>query len=168
MTRTLIRGGCVVSMDPAIGTVEQADVLIADGTIQQIAPRADADGAEIIDASGCIVIPGLVDTHRHLWQTILRGSLSSCTLAQYFGAVMAGAGPLMEPEDVYSSTLLGCCEPINSGITTVLDWANVTNTPAHGPAAPHSFDGLVIARRTDLTKTEIRNIYQNAMREAGA
>jgi 5-methylthioadenosine/S-adenosylhomocysteine deaminase len=78
-------------MDPAIGALDRADVLVADSAILRVAPRVDADGAEVIDASGCIVVPGMVDTHRHLWQTILRGSLSSCTLAQYFGAVMADA-----------------------------------------------------------------------------
>ena len=68
----LIRGGYVLTMDSA-GDLPVGDVHLRNGVIQQIGTNLDAPGAEVIDASGKIVIPGLVDTHWHMWNTLLRG-----------------------------------------------------------------------------------------------
>lgn len=134
MSSSVIRGGTVVSLDPAIGMV-RGDVLVADGRIAAVGAELDVPAdAEVVDAAECIVIPGFVDTHRHTWQTTLRGMLPDCTLGEYFGAVMMGAGPLATVDDVYIATLLGSYELLNAGVTTVVDWANVTNTPQHADA----------------------------------
>ena len=70
-TKTLIRGGTVVSIDSQIGDLT-GDVLIEDDKIVAVEPNISAD-AEVIDASGSIVIPGFVDTHRHTWEAAIRG-----------------------------------------------------------------------------------------------
>ncbi|MGH3507147.1 MAG: amidohydrolase family protein, partial [Nocardioidaceae bacterium] len=60
-TKLIIRGGTVITMDPSLGTLPKADMLVEDDTIVAIEPKIDAD-AEVIDATGDIVIPGFVDT----------------------------------------------------------------------------------------------------------
>jgi cytosine/adenosine deaminase-related metal-dependent hydrolase len=67
--KTLLTGGTVVSMDPAVGDLARGDVLIEDGVIVDMAERVDAPDAEVIDATDRIVLPGFVDNHRHTWQT---------------------------------------------------------------------------------------------------
>ena len=64
MSALLIRGGRVV--DPAAGRDERADVLIADGRVRAIGAGLEADGAETLDADGCVVAPGFIDLHAHL------------------------------------------------------------------------------------------------------
>lgn len=68
----LIRGGYVLTMDSA-GDIPGGDVHLRDGVIQEIGRNLDVPGAEVFDASGKIVAPGLVDTHWHMWNTLLRG-----------------------------------------------------------------------------------------------
>jgi 5-methylthioadenosine/S-adenosylhomocysteine deaminase len=71
----LIKGGCVLTLDRALGDFETADVLIEGKTISAVRPNIAAPNAEVIDAARMIVMPGLVDTHRHMWQGILRNVL---------------------------------------------------------------------------------------------
>ncbi len=79
----LLRGGCVLSLDRAIGDFEQADVLVEGSRISAIRPNIDAPNAEVIDASNTIVMPGFVDTHRHMWQGFLRNVLPDGSLQDY-------------------------------------------------------------------------------------
>jgi cytosine/adenosine deaminase-related metal-dependent hydrolase len=131
----LVRGGLVVSMDPAVGTLPRADVLIEDGRIAAIGPDLDAAGAEVVDASGKIVMPGFVDTHRHTWQTAFRGLGADWTFGQYRVAVHGTLGPHYRPEDVYLGNLLGRIEALNSGVTTLLDWFHRADRPENADAA---------------------------------
>jgi cytosine/adenosine deaminase-related metal-dependent hydrolase len=132
--RTLIRGGHVLSMDPDIGDLEKGDVLIEDGRIAAVQPSIEAD-AEIIDASGRIVIPGFIDTHRHTWETAIRNCAPNATLDDYFVEVLDTFAPLYRAEDVYASNLAGSLECLNAGITTLVDWSHINNTPDHPDAA---------------------------------
>jgi cytosine/adenosine deaminase-related metal-dependent hydrolase len=132
--RTLIRGGHVLSMDPDIGDLEKGDVLIEDGRIAAIQPSIEAD-AEVIDASGRIVIPGFIDTHRHTWETAIRNCAPNATLDDYFVEVLDTFAPLYRAEDVYASNLAGSLECLNAGITTLVDWSHINNTPDHPDAA---------------------------------
>jgi 5-methylthioadenosine/S-adenosylhomocysteine deaminase len=132
--RTLIRGGTVLSMDPEIGDLPTGDVLIEDDKIVAVQPEISAD-AEVIDAKGFIVIPGFVDTHRHTWETAIRGCAPNATLDDYFVEVLDTFAPLYRPEDVYASNLAGALECINAGITTLVDWSHINNTPEHPDAA---------------------------------
>ena len=76
--RTLIRGGTVVTMD-AQGDLARGDVLVTGDSITEIAPAMSVDDAQVVDATGCIVIPGLVNAHMHTWQTALRGVAANWT-----------------------------------------------------------------------------------------
>ena len=80
-------------------------------------------------------MPGFVDTHRHTWQTPVRGVLPSCTLDEYFAGMLNNIGIQYRAEDVYIANLMGALEAVNAGITTLLDWSHVNNTPEHSDAA---------------------------------
>ena len=105
-------------------------------TITAVAPSIDGDvDAEVIDATGFIVIPGFIDSHRHTWETAIRGCAPNATLDDYFVDVLDTFAPLYRAEDVYSSNLAGALECINAGITTLVDWSHIQNTPEHSDAA---------------------------------
>jgi 5-methylthioadenosine/S-adenosylhomocysteine deaminase len=132
--RLLLRGGQVLTVDPELGDLPTGDVLIDGDRIAEVAPQVDAD-AEVVDASGKIVIPGFVDTHRHTWEAAIRGCAPNATLDDYFVEVLDTFAPLYRPEDVYASNLAGALECINAGITTLVDWSHINNTPEHPDAA---------------------------------
>jgi 5-methylthioadenosine/S-adenosylhomocysteine deaminase len=133
--KTLISGGTVVSMDPAVGDLDRGDVLIQDGVIVEVAGRIHAPDAEVIDASERIVMPGFVDNHRHNWQTAFRGIGADWTFPQWAAAMHGTVKPHYTPEDVYIATLLGRLEALHSGITTMLDWYHVAQSHEHEDAA---------------------------------
>ncbi len=139
MTRTLIRNAHVITMD-AQGELAEADVLITGDVITEIAPRISADSALEIDASGCIMIPGLINAHMHTWQTALRGLASNWTLLEYFKNMHAGLATVFEPVDLHIATLVGALNQLNCGTTTLVDWCHNNKTPAHNDAA---IDGLL-------------------------
>jgi len=132
-TKKLIRGGTVLSMDPKIGDLT-GDVLIEDDKIVAVEPDISAD-AEVIDATGDIVIPGFVDTHRHTWEAAIRGCAPNATLDDYFVEVLDTFAPVYRAEDVHASNLAGSLECLNAGITTLVDWSHINNTPDHPDAA---------------------------------
>ena len=90
--RTLIRGGYVLTLDRNVADVPDGDVLVENGTIKEIGRSIEAGDAEIIDARHRIVMPGFIDTHRHTWQTPVRGILPSCTLDEYFSGMLDNIG----------------------------------------------------------------------------
>jgi len=135
MKRILIQNGHVLSMDPRVGDFPSADVLIENDIIVQVAPGIEATDAEVIDAKGHSVMPGLVDTHRHSWQAQMRGSSSDITLFGYLCGVRFNAIREYLPEDVRLGTHLGALEALNGGATTILDYAHCVNTPDHADAA---------------------------------
>jgi 5-methylthioadenosine/S-adenosylhomocysteine deaminase len=132
--RLLLRGGHVLTVDPQLGDLPTGDVLIDGDKIETVAPSVDAD-AEVIDATGKIVIPGFVDTHRHTWEAAIRGCAPDATLDDYFVEVLDTFAPVYRPDDVYASNLAGSLECINAGITTLVDWSHINNTPEHPDAA---------------------------------
>ncbi|BBG02534.1 MULTISPECIES: amidohydrolase family protein [Pseudonocardia] len=133
--RTLVRNGHVLTMDPALGDLPGADVLIEDGRITAVGPSLDAAGAEIIDATGHLVLPGLIDTHRHTWQSLMRGICGDWTLADYYFGIRLGISPAYEPDDVRLGNLVGGVDALDSGVTTLLDFSHCNNTPEHSDAA---------------------------------
>ncbi len=145
--RMLIRGGTVLSMDPAAGDLPRGDVLVEDDKIVAVDTEIAAD-AEVVDATGRIVIPGFVDTHRHTWEAAIRGCAPNATLDDYFVEVLDTFAPVYRPEDVYASNLAGSLECLNAGITTLVDWSHINNTPEHPDAAV-----------TALRETGIRSLY---------
>jgi 5-methylthioadenosine/S-adenosylhomocysteine deaminase len=127
----LIRGGAVVSVDPRIGTLHGADILVRQGRIAQIGSPLRAPGAQVIDASRMIVMPGLVETHWHMWSSLGRNFVTQGF--EYFPAKWSTAAHY-EPEDFYASVRLGLVEALAAGITTVHNWSHNTRTPNHADA----------------------------------
>lgn len=132
----LIAGGHVVTGDPGVGDLPAADVHVRDGRIAKIGPglRDEVPGAQVIDARGRLVFPGLVDTHRHVWQGALGGFTPQVSLAGYSEAVVAGLAPHYSPGDLYAGTLWGALQALNAGITTIADWSHNLISPGHADA----------------------------------
>jgi cytosine/adenosine deaminase-related metal-dependent hydrolase len=124
MKRTLIRGGAVVSVDPAVGDFPRGDVLVVGDRIAEVAARIDAEADETIEAADKIVMPGLVNAHLHTWQTGLRSIGSGWTGPDYHRIMHGGLGTVFLPDDNYIGTLLGALEQLNGGVTTIFDWCH--------------------------------------------
>ncbi|QHE93598.1 amidohydrolase family protein [Pandoraea fibrosis] len=133
--RVLLQGGWVLSMDPAIGDLRVGDVLVEGERILAVAPHIDATDAERIDAGGMIVLPGFVDTHRHTWQSCVRHRYADIDPQIYFAEMLGAKGAAFRPEDVHIATMLGAVAALDGGITTMLDWSHVQNSPDHADAA---------------------------------
>ena len=141
----LIRGGAVITVDRAIGTLPKADVLVRDGRIEKIADGIEAEGVEVIDASDMIVMPGLIDTHYHMWSTLGRNFVSDGGY-EYFQAKWATAA-LYDADDFYRSVRLGLAELANSGVTTVHNWSHNNRSPAHVDAELKAHQGSGLRAR---------------------
>lgn len=137
-TGYLLKNGCVLSMDARIGQFNRADVLIQDSLIAAVQPNIEVSDADVvvIDASDMIVMPGLVDTHRHMWESLVKTAGTNWSLPVYLQNLYYGAmGSKLRPQDSYIANLLGSLEALNAGVTTVLDWSM--------PYSPDHTDGLI-------------------------
>lgn len=117
----LIRGGHVISMDPAIGDLDAGDVLIERGAISAVGRNLRAPNAQVVDASSKLILPGFVDGHRHAWMTHLRALMVP---APWSDLIVKTMQRIYRPEDAYAGTLLGSVESLNAGITTMFDFAH--------------------------------------------
>ncbi|MDF2707412.1 MAG: amidohydrolase [Nonomuraea muscovyensis] len=134
--RILLTGGAVVTMDPALGVLPRADLLIEADTIAAVGPDLRADDALVIDVTGAVLAPGFVDTHRHAWEAQLRRIMPDVNdLGEYVTATLAGIAPAYQPQDMYVGTRLAALTAIDSGITTMLDFSHNSRTAAHSDAA---------------------------------
>ena len=144
--RYIIRGGAVMSMDPKIGNFAKADVLVEGKKIQKIGPNLSAGGADVIDATGRIVMPGFIDTHHHQFETALRSFLADGVLINdqsgsrasdrtYFEYILLTFAPVYRPDDVYISELFGGLAQLDDGVTTVHDVSQIHHSPEHSDAA---------------------------------
>ena len=109
------------------------------------------DGTFEIDASGGIVMPGMVDTHRHMWQTAMRGYGADWTLTQYFVWYYLEHGTSFRPQDVHAGNRLSALDAIDAGVTTTVDWSHGLRTLEHAEAA---LDALAdhVERHLDLDR----------------
>jgi 5-methylthioadenosine/S-adenosylhomocysteine deaminase len=133
--RLLLRGAQIVTVDSAVGVVPRGDLLIEDGVIVAVGEDLDVADAEIVDVSGHVIAPGMVDTHRHTWQTLARAICVDWTLADYFYGIRLAVSPAYTAADVYLGNKLGALEALNAGVTTMLDFSHCNNTPEHSDAA---------------------------------
>lgn len=133
--RILFTGATIVTMDPELGTV-QGDLLVEGDSIAAIGPELSAEGAVVVDATGTILAPGLVDTHRHAWEAQLRRIMPDVDdLGGYVMATLAGYATVYRPEDMYIGTRLAALTALDSGITTMLDFSHNSRTREHSDAA---------------------------------
>ncbi len=133
--RLLLKDGIVLTLDRSVGDFGQGDVLIEDGKIKTVARTVQPDGAQVIDCSGLIVMPGFVDTHRHMWQGLLRNIGPDDLLLDYLNKMLFGFAPKLTPDEVYLGDLVTALSAVNSGITCILDWSHINATPQHADAA---------------------------------
>lgn len=139
MNRVLLRGAQVITMAANRPDTERADILVDDDSITAVGENLDPTGAEIVDVTGRIIMPGLVNAHLHTWQTALRGVGTDWTLADYLGRMHGAVARHYRPEDMRIGTLAGALSQLDRGTTTLGDWCHNTPTPEHTDAA---FDGL--------------------------
>lgn len=134
-TRTLIKGGHVVTMDSQLGTLDRGDVLLSDERIEAVGRDLQAPDATVVDATNRVVIPGLIDTHRHTWQTQMRAVCADMSISGYMNALRMAISPNYTADDVYVGNLVGALEAVDAGVTTVLDFSHCNNSPGHADGA---------------------------------
>ncbi|SCO91615.1 probable cytosine deaminase and related metal-dependent hydrolases [Fusarium oxysporum] len=134
----LIKNATVLTVDPLTGTLANSDILIQDDrivAIGQAQPNPSEGNVTKIDGQGCIVTPGFVDGHHHMWQQLLRGVATDWSLFDYTVNMRTIYGSLYTPEDVYLSTYVAALSLINNGVTSVLEHCHIINSPDHADAA---------------------------------
>ncbi|MFF7795965.1 amidohydrolase family protein [Streptomyces olivaceus] len=142
-TPVVFRNGTVLTMDDRRTLHRGADVLVVGERIEAVGPLlAVPEGTREIDATGGIVMPGMIDTHRHMWRTAMRGYGADWTLTQYFVWYYLEHGTHFRPEDVYAGNLLAAVEALDSGVTTTVDWSHGLQTVEHADAALDALDEI--------------------------
>ncbi|MGQ4426226.1 amidohydrolase family protein [Streptomyces violaceoruber] len=132
----VFRHGHVLTMDNRRTVLADGDVLVIGDTIEAVGPNLETpEGTVEIDAGGGILMPGMVDTHRHMWQTAMRGYGADWTLTQYFVWNYLEHGKRFRPQDVYAGNLLSALEAIDAGVTTTVDWSHGLASVDHAEAA---------------------------------
>lgn len=134
--RTLFKGGIVLTLDDAVPNLSCGDVLVEGDRIAAVGENLLADNAQVIDAQGHIVMPGLVDAHRHMWLGVMRRLMPDVDdLFAYIDVVAETLGAHYRPLDMYLSTKLTAVAALDAGITTVIDACHSSRSPAHTDAA---------------------------------
>lgn len=123
-SRTLIRGGTVLTLGARTSNHAEADVLVDGDRIVEIGQNLRARDAEVVEAAGSIVMPGFVDAHRHTWKSLFRnmGLIGSSDRSV---VPSASVGRHFDADDLYAATLIGLLGAVESGITTVVDWCDM-------------------------------------------
>jgi cytosine/adenosine deaminase-related metal-dependent hydrolase len=136
--RLLLKGGTVFTMLPGWQPLPNTDVLVENGKIREVRPNIQVGNARTIDCRGKFVTPGFVDTHRHMWQGLLRNIGPDDLLEDYLDNILgqhgAGFALHLTPEEAYLGDLVAALSAMNSGITTILDWSHINTTPEHTDA----------------------------------
>src|SRR5215213_9532482 len=132
----VLRGGTVLTMDDAGTVLTGADVLVVDDRIAGVGAALEVpEGTQEIDARGGIVMPGMIDTHRHMWQTAMRGYGADWTLTQYFVWYYLEHGKKFRPQDIAAGNRLAAIESLDAGVTTTVDWSHGLKSVDHAEAA---------------------------------
>jgi cytosine/adenosine deaminase-related metal-dependent hydrolase len=134
MSEYLITGGFVLTMDAELGDLPVGDVHVRDGEIVAVGERLVAPDAERIDATDMIVLPGLVDTHWHMWNTLLRGLSDGRDDARGYFRMTGALGSSFAAQDCAAGVALSCVEAIDAGYTTVHNWAHNIRGPEYADA----------------------------------
>jgi len=143
--RTLFRSGTIVTMDAKVPNLVAGDVLVEGDRIVAVEANISAEGAEIIDAAGSIVMPGLIDAHHHAWLGVMRRLMPDVDdLFAYIDVVAEKLGAHYRPIDMYVSTKLTAVASLDAGITTIVDACHSSRSREHTDAALQSLDSAGI------------------------
>lgn len=134
----VIRDAYVMTMDPALGDVDPGHIHVRNGDIIAVGSNVQAPAAAVIDGRGMIALPGMVETHWHMWNTLLR-SFDGDTAAHGYFPRTAAFGKAMMPEDMYQGTQWATAEALYSGITTAHDYCHNVQSRAHAEAGIRAF-----------------------------
>jgi cytosine/adenosine deaminase-related metal-dependent hydrolase len=138
-----VRNTTVLTMDSSRQVLTGADVLVVGSDIAAVGHALEVpDGTFEVDGSRGILMPGMIDTHRHLWQTAMRGYGADWTLTQYFVWYYLEHGKTFRPEDVYAGNKLAALEAVDAGVTTTVDWSHGLQTPDHADAAVDALESV--------------------------
>jgi 5-methylthioadenosine/S-adenosylhomocysteine deaminase len=132
-TEFIIRGGYVLTMDPTIGDFAGGDVHVRNGQIIAVGRGLHSAGATVVDGRGMIVMPGLVETHFHMWNSLARSISGDTPATGYFPSTVK-LGKAFTSDDMYQGTRLSAVEALHSGITHVHDWCHNVKSPADARA----------------------------------
>ena len=139
----VFRNATVLTIDSSLGMIEHGDVLVTDNRIAAVGRQLTVpDGTAEIDASEGILMPGMVDTHRHMWQTALRGYGADWTLTNYFQFYYLNWGKIFRAEDIYAGNLLSAIEAVDAGVTTTVDWSHGLQTVEYADAAVDALEAV--------------------------
>ncbi len=139
----VFRNATVLTIDPSLGMIESGDVLVVGNRIAAVGRQLVVpESAVEIDATSGILMPGMVDTHRHMWQTALRGFGADWTLTNYFMFYYINWGKIFRAEDIYAGNLLAAIEAIESGVTTTVDWSHGLQTVEYADAAVDALEAV--------------------------
>jgi cytosine/adenosine deaminase-related metal-dependent hydrolase len=137
--RTVFKGGTIVTMDAMVPNLAIGDVLVEGDRIVAVEANIRADGAEVIEAAGNIVLPGLIDAHHHAWLGVMRRLMPDVDdLFAYIDVVAEKLGAHFLPIDMYVSTKLTAVAALDAGITTIIDACHNSRSPEHTDAALES------------------------------
>ena len=140
MTRTLIKNAVVVTMDPALGDIDGGDILVENDKIAAVGRNIAAPGAQVVDGTNHIVMPGLVNAHIHTWEFPLRGiGANWVSKRDYHANMHQNLATRYTASDVRSANLMGALNQLNHGTTTIMDWCHIVRDPDMADAA---IDGL--------------------------
>jgi cytosine/adenosine deaminase-related metal-dependent hydrolase len=148
MSKFLVRGGIVLTLGPRTSNFAEADVLIDGDRIVEVGPGLRARDAELVDGSHSIVMPGFVDSHRHVMESLFRN----------FGDSPSGdTTSHNSPEHLYAATLIGLLGATEAGITTVVDWLGHVDGEEQVDAAlqAHADSGLRTVIAVDSDREDI-------------
>lgn len=155
MNRTVVTNGYIITLDDNLGDIQGGAVLIEDNRIVAVTRNAEEFAgldAQVIDAQGGIILPGMVDSHRHTWMSLLRSISADESLPEFLVNTFYGLGALVRAEDIGAATMVGALEAIDSGVTTIMDCCDCVNSPDHATAAVES-----------LRASGIRGVYAYGM-----
>ena len=122
----ILADACVVTVNSANDIFERASVLVRDDRIADIGSKAELaahePNAEVIDCGSNILMPGMVNTHTHLFQTLLKGPGDDMVLKDWFTCMTGPAAVELTEADVRAAAMHGCVESIRSGVTTLVEF----------------------------------------------
>ena len=138
MTKALFKNAQIMSANEEIGNLEEADILVVDSRIDQVGANLSDPDAEVFDAKGMLIMPGMADTHTHLWQTIFKGRAADAWGMEYFTNIP----PMSQhftADDVYAAIYAGCVESMANGVTNIFDYHTCIHSPEFADATVQAF-----------------------------